>query len=203
MIRSLPVVPLLAVACWLGGCAATRPPAPTDPGYPQQWAPLAGLGEECRALDGTYVNGGVLIDPQGSQGSIRLTDLLFAMTDDGRRSPDVDAARDAVRVRLSVATQMADQSHNTIGRLDAVVETPGRTLARRVKSYCRGGILMFVASTAGGGDMLGAGGTQRNVWLSFGRDGALVAKLGDYAAGIAVVVPYGRQRISWARFDRD
>lgn len=195
---------VLGAVCSLSGCAATRAPTARDPDYPKSWAPLVGLGEECKSLDGKYKNVGILVNAKGVDAPLRLTDLLFATDNDGRPSHGAQDAYDAVSISLSVSSKHVDTKHDTIASLDVTVVVSGRTLKRTRQSGCIGQVLEFAASSAGVTNILGfSGAQQQNVWLSFSEDGSLVAKIGNIRAGtLLVLVPYGQQSVAWARFEK-
>ena len=201
-VRIVRVIQALLIMWLLDGCAATRAPTPVDPDYPKGWLPLAGLGEECRKLDGTYENNGTLVNASEVSAPLRLTDLLYATDSEGRPSHDARDAIDATSIGLAVTSKIVDESHNTIGSIRATVEVAGRRLERTYRSYCSKEILLFVPWTPAAVSVLGPGGGQRNVWLGFDEEGSLIAKIGDYSWGMAIVVPYGSGSVSWARFKK-
>ncbi len=55
----------------------TKPPLQREQGYPATWPDIASLGIECKGLDGTYANQGIVIDGKRNPGPILLSGILL------------------------------------------------------------------------------------------------------------------------------
>jgi hypothetical protein len=73
----LQVLSAVAVALLCFGCET--PTLKGDSLYPADWPPLAGPGEKCLAIGGTYANLGRAVDAKGKPADAWLTDVLAAM----------------------------------------------------------------------------------------------------------------------------
>jgi len=178
----------------MAGCAATRAPSPQDKDYPPGWPSLIRLDNECHALDGAYENGGVAVNPRGVIGVQQFAELLTL--------GDVQITRGVSNVQLVVTTRKRDQHQDTFATLHAVATSPGQELEREFDAFCVKGVLFFVGSLSSSGDALGFRGEQHNVWLGLATDGSLIVKMGNYTVGMLLGVPYGGERVSWARYER-
>jgi hypothetical protein len=185
-------VALFLVSLFVVGCAAWKPPLQRDEKYPASWQDIASLGPECKALNGTYSNEGLLIDSDGSAQLILLTDIL-----------PVGVAGESEFISLKIVTQKIDSNQDTFATLQISVNDDSKAPQEWEKCYCVKHTLFYVAKTESSGIYyIYAIGAQHNVWLTQDMDGALIARIMKYSTGLVTVVPVYWQSHVWARFER-
>lgn len=86
----------------LVGCGTTE--VARDEFYPADWPDVAGAGDDCRGIEGTFENKGVLVDETGQRQDIRFTDLWHAAMVKTPMESELTALRACQRVRLTIAS---------------------------------------------------------------------------------------------------
>jgi hypothetical protein len=172
-------------------CVSVHAPLETDKNYPPAWGDLTSLGDECKSLEGTYLNEGVIIASEAGPQPLLLTSVL--------NIPD-----DARTVSLSVHTSKLFRNGDALVTLHIVPE--GRIEAHKELKgcYCIKGTLACFEVGKGGWwvPYFALVGSQQNVYFSMTNDRSLVAKLQNYHAGMILVVPVFRVKEPWAWFKR-
>ncbi len=176
-------------ALTLIGCVSLHAPLLKDAAYPADWPDLAGAGEECQALDGTYANAGVLALAAAKPQAVFLTQLLALSANAGE-------------ISLSVKTQRLDQRGDAFSTLVVALDGDRREPRELTHCFC---VRQTLACTQLDEKYwsipnFGLGGSQSNVYLSSSTDGSLIVKLQHYHADVVLGLPLYRGTDTWARF---
>ncbi len=171
------------------GCVTVHAPLNPDEVFPREWGEISALGPECKALEGTYVNDGVVTAAPGKEQSISLTSVFnFEST--------------ARTVSLSVRTRRFDKDGDAFSTLIIVSDRNASDFREFEGCFCIKQTLactqLFVESWSV--PNFGLGGSQKNAYFSVSKDGSLIAKLQHYHADVILAIPVFRMREPWARF---
>jgi hypothetical protein len=180
---------LLLAASVFDGCVMVRAPLVSDKEYPRDWGDLSALGPECKSLEGTYMNDGVVTGIDGSTQSVSLTSVL------NNRS-------EARIVSLSIRTRKVDQNGDAFITLRVVPDGNTAAFQELEGCFCIKQTLACtqVYETYWSIPNFGLGGAQRNVYFSMTRDRSLIAKVQDYHADVILAIPVFGIKEPWARF---
>jgi hypothetical protein len=149
---------------------------------------MSSLGLDCKDLDGTYDNEGVVAGADAAHRTIFLTSIL----------PVKSQVKGKTNVSIRVATRKTDSKHDTFAILRVTTEGEKEYPVELRDCYCVKGAL-FYSPSQWFVPILVTGG-QRNVWLTKASDGSLIAKVWDYKVGLAVWPPIYNHDYVWARF---
>lgn len=183
---ALRLAPFMAIA----GCVSLHAPLTSDDGYPSSWAPIVGLGPECKQMTGNYDNAGTLAVTALSTEPVLLTRVL------GLSEP-------ATRLSLTVVTRKLDKNGDSLSTLHILPN--GNAAARREMEECfcvKQTLMCKVTESYRGVPYISIGGSQRNVYFSLAQDGTLIAKLQDYHIDVVLLVPVFGKTEPWASFHR-
>ncbi len=178
---------LLPAIFAFNGCVTVHAPLTPNKEYPPDWGELSTLGPQCKSLEGTYVNEGVV---GGSTQPILLTSVL-------------NFRSEAKTVSLTVRTRKVDQNGDSFIALVVIPEDDIANSYERDGCFC---IKQTVACTQVYENYwsipnFGLGGSQRNVYFSATRDGALIGRLQNYRADVILGIPAFRMKEPWVRFN--
>jgi hypothetical protein len=183
----------LLVATISQGCVAIHAPLVADLKYPTSaWGEPIVLGPECRAVDGTYSNEGVVIGADGGNAQpLLLTSALNI-------SSNVQA------VSLSVRTRRLDRNGDAFITLSVVPNGNLGGLHELEGCFCIKQTLACtqVSETYWSVPNFGLGGTQKNIYFGLSHDHSLIAKLQNYHADVILGLPIFVMKEPWARFPR-
>lgn len=174
------------------GCVTVHAPLIPDDEFPRAWGKLSALGPECKALEGTYLNGGIAAGFSGSDQSISLTSVL-------------NLRSSARTLSLSVRTRRLDQNGDAFSTLKVVIDGNIANAHELEGCFC---IKQTLACTQINEKYwaipyLGLGGSQRNVYFSLSNDGSLIAKLQNYRADVVLLIPVFEMKEPWVRFAKE
>ena len=180
----------LLVALVLQGCVITvHAPLLPDEEYPRDWGELSPLGPECKAVEGTYLNAGLINGGGGRAQPISLMAVL-------------NLAGDAKTVSLNTHTRRVDQNGDAFITLRISVHGDATVIHEREGCFC---IKQTLACTQLSENYwsfpnVGLGGSQRNAYFAISRDRALIAKLQNYHVDVILAVPIFGMKEPWASF---
>lgn len=173
------------------GCSMAKPPLKRDENYPSSWEEILTLGTECKLIAGTYSNQGIVVFDGNAQ-SIMLTDIL-----------PVRIAERPKTIKLNVVTRRIDFHQDTFATLQVGTNNSNIDMNEFKDCYCVKQALFYKAEEKYGTvPNLSLWGSQKNVWLTQDTNGALIAKIWNYNAGLVLVAPFYKQSSFWARFER-
>lgn len=184
----LSLLPLTA-AVFLG-CVSVHAPLETDKDFPGGWGDISTLGPECKSLDGTYLNEGVVVAANGITQPLSLASVL-------------NIHSDARTVSLKVRTRKLDQNGDGFITL-SVVDDNTSAIHELEGCYCIKQTLACtqVSETYWSVPNFGLGGSQKNVYFSMSQDRSLIAKLQNYRVDVILAIPVFGIKEPWARFNR-
>jgi hypothetical protein len=82
------------------GCGTTE--VARDKFYPADWPEIVGAADDCRGIEGTFENKGVLVDEKGQRREHRFTDLWQAAVFKTPMELELEGLRACERVRLTI-----------------------------------------------------------------------------------------------------
>lgn len=183
---ALRLAPVMAIA----GCVSVYAPLTSDADYPASWAPMLGLGPECKMLTGNYDNAGTLAVTALNTEPVLLTGVL-------------GLAEPAPRLSLAVVTRKLFRHGDSVSTLQILPN--GNIAARREVEDCfcvKQTLVCKITESYRLVPYVSLGGAQRNVYFSLAQDGALTVKLQDYHIDVTLLVPVFGKTEPWARFLR-
>lgn len=86
----------------LVGCGTTE--VARDKFYPADWPDIVEAGDDCRGIEGTFENKGVLVDEKGQRQEIRFSDLWQAAMVKTPMASELTTLRACQRMRLTIAS---------------------------------------------------------------------------------------------------
>ena len=184
VLNAIKLLPAMAIA----GCVSLHAPLVPDKGYPESWAPIVLLGPECKKLAGEFENGGTLAVTSLNAEPVLLTNIL-------------GLPGSSSRISLSVTTRKIDGYGDSISTLQIISDERNAAQNSFEDCFCVKQTLMCKVSESY--RMLpyfSVGGSQRNVYFSRTRDGALITKIQNYQIDVIMVVPVFGGTEPWARF---
>lgn len=180
----------LLAALALSGCAAVHAPlAREQNGYPPDWPDIASLGPECKEINGSYHNQGILVNSAGETQSTQLAAIL-------------NLPASVQRISLEIFTRRLDQSGDAFSTLIATLDDNPFNRREFASCFC---IRQTLACTrideaSWSVPSLGLGTGQRNVYFSSTQDNSLLARIQDYHVDLIVGVPVFGKSEPWALF---
>ncbi|MGD1147297.1 MAG: hypothetical protein ABR961_05070 [Thermoanaerobaculaceae bacterium] len=182
-------VRLAVVGLALAGCVGVRAPLIQDAGYPGTWGAIAPLDAECRTIGATYSNAGELAVTASETRPVLLTALL-------------EMDRPTISLTLRVEPRRVDAHGDSFVTLFVTPDGDAAAVREFKGCFCvkRALACTQVRESYWSVPNLGVGGSQRNLYLSVSRDGALVAKLQNYHVDVVLGVPLFRNSEPWVRF---
>ena len=181
---------LLVAAIVSQGCVSVHAPLAADEHFPHTWD-LAMLGPECKSVEGTYFNPGVITAADGVHEPVSLTSIL-------------NIRSNARTVSLDVHTRRIDQNGDAFITLRIIPDGDAAARKEHEGCFCIKGTLACtqVSETYWSLPNFGLGGSQSNVYFSMTSARSLVAKLQNYHADVILAIPVFGMKEPWARFDR-
>ncbi|MGE5303039.1 MAG: hypothetical protein ACM3TN_06895 [Alphaproteobacteria bacterium] len=161
-----------------------------DGKYPRHWGDLAALGPECKSLEGSYLNEGLITGVNGTTQPVLLTSVL-------------NVPSETMTVSLTIRTRRLDQNGDAFVTLGVIPDNNPVATHEVEGCFC---IKQTLASTQVSESYwsvpnFGLGGLQKNVYFSMSHDGSLIAKLQNYHADVILAVPMFGINEPWARFE--
>jgi len=183
MIQRIMVLILAAVFL---GCVPVHAPLEADKEFPRSWGEITQLGSECMALEGTYLNEGVVVVADGATQHLLLTSVL-AMQSTART------------VSLSVRTRKIDQNGDAFTTLRVVPDGDSAAMVELEGCFC---IKQTLACTQVSEKYWSLPNLGFGVYFSLSQDHSLIAKLQNYHADLIFAIPVFGIKEPWARFER-
>lgn len=181
------LVLLILTASLFQGCLV-RAPLVTDKEYPSDWGDPLTLGHECKSLEGTYMNEGVVTGIDGSTQPLLLTSVL-------------NIRSEARIVSLNIRTRKVDQNGDAFITLQVVPDGNTAMFQELEDCFCvKQTVACKVYEKYWSIPNFGLGGSQKNVYFSISRDQSLIAKLQIYHADVILAIPAFGMKEPWARF---
>ncbi len=173
----------------LAGCVTLHAPLTRDSSYPADWPEVTSAGEECRGLNGTYLNSGEFAVADSKRSEALLTQILHLSTG-------------AKRLSLAVHTTRLDRHGDATSSLVIVPDGDESARAELANCFCIRQTLTCTQINERYWSLpfVGMGGAQSNVYLSSAVDGSLVLRLQSYHADVVLGVPLFQKSEPWARF---
>lgn len=190
-LRARAPLALLVAAVISQGCVSVHAPLKADEKFPSAWGQVTTLGAECTALNGTYLNQGVVTTSDGSHENVSLTSVL-------------NIRSNAHVVSLDVHTRKVDQNGDAFITLHITPDNDISAIKEHEGCFCLKGTLACtqVSEKYWTFPNLGFGGSQSNVYFAINNDHALIAKLQNYHADIILAIPFWGMQEPWVKFDR-
>lgn len=166
-------------------------PLVKDASYPVGWPDIKAAGEECKGLDGTYTNIGVIAIGTAAQHGASLTQIL-------------GLSGNASEVSLLVKTRKIGNDGNAFSILVVVPQENPDAQRELSNCFCISQTLICgpIKQSSWAIPSLGFGASQSAVYMSSSTDGSLIVRLQDYHIDIILVMPIFGKTEPWARFLR-
>ncbi len=206
----------ILIAALVAGCVTTSRFEKNEY-YPTGWPDIASASEDCRIIEGSYENKGLLFDEKGQSREVWFTDLWTA---DVLRKPDAytyklnrpEALRSCERVTLKIE-EFAHPAGSLIpaANWQLVINPIRRSTAGEPGQFEPCESLRVPASREAGIGLcamgsffyrLSGGGADYETTIGLASDGSLLAKVHHFNLGAIPPIIFFWTDDAWARFNR-
>ena len=183
------LTPLLLAASVSQACVTVHAPLAPDEEYPRHWGDLSALGPECKSLEGSYLNEGLITGVNGRTQPVILTSIL-------------NIPSEAMTVSLTLRTRKLDQNGDAFVTLRVIPDNNAAAPQEVDGCFCIRQTLACTQLSESYWSVpnFGLGGSQKNAYFSMSQDGYLIVKLQNYHADVILAVPMFGINEPWARF---
>lgn len=166
------------------GCIAPLAP---DPFYPREWGEITRLGDQCKLIEGSYVNDGEWRGEDNQTKNVSLSSILFIPSN-------------SKKISLFTNTRRTDSHGDSFINLKVVPDN-NQTSDYNIECFCIDqNIICPGLNQSYGFAPVGFASGGNNVYFSIGKDNALLGRVDDVRLGLIFVVPIHITKKAWVRF---